>query len=174
MRRSHRQLVFGVVLLVQACTWVGGVDRTDLGPIGSGTSRVQAEELLGKPVLVRNTGFGPSAVYRYQHADASPSGCKDDSRCAYILFMPYLWPFLEHKTQKEAAKQKRFVTIVYDDNGQICQAYRGYSEPDTALGLLEDANEGDAAAKTTLGVRAIVPTGEIPRQCRADLPSKPV
>lgn len=171
MRRSNYQLAIGLAFVLQACTtFVGGTKPTEMSSIGAGSSQVQVENLLGQPVLERNSEVGSTAVYRYQSSGVS--GACEDSRCAYFLFLPFLWPFQEYYAREEAAEGMRFLTVIYDDNGQICQAYGNYSEPDTALGLLEDANEGDAAAKTTLSVRAMVYAGEIPRQCRADLPSK--
>ena len=123
MNRMRRSSIVVMVLFLQACTWVTGVEPTDLNSIKAGTGRQQIEELLGKPMVEQVTAIGPASVYKYQGVGVADGAEQCGIQC-YELLLPFLWPLMERDARNEARKGERFLTVVYGADGKISHAFK--------------------------------------------------
>lgn len=117
MSMMHGLAAFVVLVALSSCAAISGVDATKLSRIEPGTSRQEAEQVLGDPTRTTRTKLGLAAVYSYNKGGAP---VVDARHWAYFLFMPYLWPSAEHAA---ISRQTGIVTVLYDRNQRVVSAF---------------------------------------------------
>ena len=92
-------------LFIAGCTYVPGVEPTDLSAVYEGTAtRTEIEAVLGEPLESRDTNEGSINIYLYDRGAEgefeAPWGvpcCGDGGALAALLMQPFVWastPFL--------------------------------------------------------------------------------
>jgi len=158
MRRPVVVLIGIGALFVQGCTYVPGVEATDLSHVyDEAATRTDIEAVLGEPVASRTTDGVIISLYRYNKG--APGGAEaplgaphlgrgDEELIASLLVAPFIWvatPFLYSKKNRE---QKGFLGVAYAPDGPptIVELW-GREEPEA---LLDEAVDRLHAAQRSL------------------------
>jgi len=148
MKRPAVVVFVIAALLVQGCTYVPGVEATDLSPVYRQTAtRTEIEAVLGDPVASRTTDERIISLYQYDKG--APGGTEapfgptrgGSARAsvgvliaAGLVLAPFAWAATPSLHEDKRDKQRGFLGVVYAPNGPpLVFELRGKGEPEALL-----------------------------------------
>jgi hypothetical protein len=140
MKKVARSLLLLGFVLSQGCTYVPGVEPTDIEPIRTKVAtRAETEAILGEPEETLQTNVGVINIYSYDAgADGNFEGVAfegpssgrrglEETLVFYALFSPILWVGTPFMYAEKAGQQTRYVAIVYSADDKINYYILGHS-----------------------------------------------
>jgi hypothetical protein len=138
MKMVARVLLLLGFVLSQGCTYVPGVEPTDMEPIRQKVAnRAEVEAILGEPEETLQTNVGVINIYSYDAgADGNFEGVPFDGGGGphgleamivfYALFSPIMWVGTPALYAEKAGHQTRYVAIVYSADDKISYYKLGF------------------------------------------------
>lgn len=167
MRTYIATLLFASSFAFEGCTYVPGVEPTDLSSIRQETAtRAETEKALGDPLEISDTEVGVINIYSYDGgADGNlagvplPGGGDPILTIALgALLTPFVWSATPIMYSNKVEEQTRFIGITYSSDDQVSYYEFGRHANDLKESMLENltreirAENGDPDAQYEIGI----------------------
>ena len=147
------------VLFLPGCTYVPGVEPTDLPAVHEGTAtRTEIEAVLGEPLESRDTNEGSINIYLYDRGAeggfeaplGAPGGCGGGGCELLLLALPFVWASTPFLYADKVDEQEGYLIVAYSADGTV--SYYGTGRNiDRVVQQLQRAVQGDPEAQWQLG-----------------------